>query len=119
MLSEFLIELKLSEEQEKTAQIVTGPGSSTHVKPSACTEYVNASNGKVQPKGKGKGGDGKNGKQNWRQGCSDYWRPDGCQLDITAQKETIPVDKQADAQFAVRSREHPASQRCRSCQRCS
>ena len=31
-------------------------------------------------KGKGKGQQGKGGKQNWRQACSDYWRPDGCNL---------------------------------------
>ena len=36
------------------------------------------SKGKVQ-KRKGKGGEGKSGKQNWRQLCNDYWKPDGCQ----------------------------------------
>ena len=42
MLSEFLIELKLNEEQEKITQIVTG-NSGTQMKPSAYDEYVNAS----------------------------------------------------------------------------
>ena len=79
MLSEFLIELKLNEEQ-KITQTVTG-SSNAQTKPSAYDEHVNASKGKVQQKGKGKGGEGKNGKQNfnWRQPCNDYWRPDGCQ----------------------------------------
>ena len=58
MLSEVLIELKVNEEQEKITQIVTG-NSGTQVKPSAYDEYINASKGKVQQKGKGKGGDGK------------------------------------------------------------
>ena len=33
----------------------------------------------MQQKGKGKGGDGKGGKQNWRLPCNDYWKPEGCQ----------------------------------------
>ena len=78
-LSEFLIELKLNEEQEKITQIVVTGSSGTQVKPSAYDEYVNASKGKVQQKGKGRGGDGKGGKQNWRLPCNDYWKPDGCQ----------------------------------------
>ena len=42
MLSEFLIELKLNEEQgEKITQIVTG-ASGTQMKPSAYDEYINA-----------------------------------------------------------------------------
>ena len=78
MLSEFLIELKLNEEQEKITQIVTG-NSGTPMKPSAYDEYINASKGKMQQKGKGRGGEGKGGKQNWRQPCNDYWKPEGCQ----------------------------------------
>ena len=62
----------------ETTQIVTGSiGAQT--KPSAYEEYVNANKGKVQQKGKGWGGEGKGGKQNWRLPCSDYWKPDGCQ----------------------------------------
>ena len=71
MLSEFLIELKLNEEQEKITQIVTS-SNNAQMKPSAYDEYVSASKGKVQQKGKGRGGEGKNGKQNWRQPCNDY-----------------------------------------------
>ena len=56
MLAKFLIELKLNEEQDKIAQIVTG--SSSSAKHSMCDEYVNASKGKVPSKGKGKAGDG-------------------------------------------------------------
>ena len=53
MLSEFLIELKLNEEQEKMTQIVTG-SSGTQMKPSGYDEYMNANKGKVQQKGKGR-----------------------------------------------------------------
>ena len=60
MLAEFLIELKLHEEQDKIAQIVTG--SSSTVKHSMYDEYIYASKGKVSVKGKGKQGDGKGGK---------------------------------------------------------
>ena len=52
MLAEFLIELRLHEEQDKIAQIVTG--SSSTVKHSMYDEYINASKGKVLAKGKGK-----------------------------------------------------------------
>ena len=52
MLAEFLIELRLREEQDKIAQIVTG--SSSTVKHSMYDEYINASKGKVPTKGKGK-----------------------------------------------------------------
>ena len=62
MLAEFLIELKLHEEQDKIAQIVTG--SSGTVKHSMYDEYINASKGKVSAKGKGKQGEGKGGKSN-------------------------------------------------------
>ena len=55
MLAEFLIELRLHEEQDKIAQIVTG--SSSTVKHSMYEEYINASKGKVPAKGKGKQGD--------------------------------------------------------------
>ena len=78
MLSELLIELKLNEEQERTTQIVTGSGN-TQMKPSVYDKYVHASKGKVQSKGKGKGGEAKSGKRRWRQPYNDYWRPDGCQ----------------------------------------
>ena len=60
MLAEFLIELRLHEEQDKIAQIVTG--SSSTVKHSMYEEYINASKGKVPAKGKGKQGDGKGAK---------------------------------------------------------
>ena len=63
MLAEFLIELRLHEEQDKITQIVTG--SSTSVKHSMYDEYINASKGKVPAKGKGKQRD-------------DYWKPGGC-----------------------------------------
>ena len=56
MLAEFLIELRLHEEQDKIIQIVTG--SSTSVKHSMYDEYVSASKGKVPAKGKGKQKDG-------------------------------------------------------------
>ena len=78
MLSEFLIESKLNDEQEKITQIVTGCNN-VQMKPSAYDEYVNAGKGKVKLKGKGKGREGKNGKENWRHPCNDFWRPDGCQ----------------------------------------
>ena len=53
MLAEFLIELKLHEEQDKIAQIVTGTTGT--VKHSMYVEYINASKackGKVPAKGK-------------------------------------------------------------------
>ena len=49
-LSEFLIEVKLSEEQDRMAQIVTD-ANGTQMKPTAYDEYVNANKGKIQ-KGK-------------------------------------------------------------------
>ena len=76
MLAEFLIELKLREEQDKIAQIATG--SSGTVKHSMCDEYINASKGKVPVKGQGKQGDGQGGKSNWRSACEEYWKPGGC-----------------------------------------
>ena len=76
MLAAFLIELKLHEEQDKIAQIVTG--SSSTVKHSMYDEYINASKGKVPTKGKGKQSDGKGGKAKWRPPCDDYWKPGGC-----------------------------------------
>ena len=48
MLAEFLIELKLHEEQDKITQIVTGSNGS--VKLSTYDEYINASKGKVPSK---------------------------------------------------------------------
>ena len=75
MLAEFLIELKLHEEQDKIAQLVTG--SSSTVKHSAY-EYINASKGKCPIKAKGKQGDGKGAKSKWRPACEDYWKPGGC-----------------------------------------
>ena len=50
MLAEFLIELKLNEEQDKITQIVTG--SNGAAKHSMYDEYINASEGKVPSKGK-------------------------------------------------------------------
>ena len=76
MLAEFLIELKLHEEQDKLAQIVTG--SSSTVKHSMYDEYINACKGKVPVKGKGKQGDGKGGKSKWRAACDEYCKPGGC-----------------------------------------
>ena len=78
MLSEFLIEVKLSEEQGKISHIVAGANGS-QMRPTAYEERVNASKGKIQ-KGKGKGSDGKGSTKNWRQPCSGYWKPDGCNL---------------------------------------
>ena len=76
MLAEFLIELKLHEEQDKIAQIVTG--SSSTVKHSMYDAYINPSQGKVPVKGKGKQGDGKGGKSKWRAASDEYWKPRGC-----------------------------------------
>ena len=66
VISEFLIELKLNEEQRKITQTVTG-ATNTQKKPTAFDEYVKASKGKVQ-KGKGKGAECKGNKQNWLKG---------------------------------------------------
>ena len=52
MVAEVLIELKLHEEKDKIAQIVTG--SSSTVKHSMYDDYINASKGKVPEKGKDK-----------------------------------------------------------------
>ena len=46
-LSEFLIEVKLTEQQDKIAQIVTD-SAGTQMKPMAYDEYVNASKGQRQ-----------------------------------------------------------------------
>ena len=51
MLAEFLIKLKLKEEQDKISQIVTG-SSGSQVTLSAYDEYINASKGKYHPKEK-------------------------------------------------------------------
>ena len=53
MLSEFLIEAKLSDERGKITQIVTG-ASRAQMKPTAYDEHINASKGEIQ-KGKGRG----------------------------------------------------------------
>ena len=76
MLAEFLIELKLHEEQDKIAQIITG--SSSTAKHSMYDEYINASKGKVPVKGNGKRGDSNGGKSKWRTACDEYWKPGGC-----------------------------------------
>ena len=76
MLAEFLIELRLHEEQDKISQIVTG--SSSSVKHSMYEEYINASKGKVPAKGKGKQSDGKGAKSKWRPACEEYWKRGGC-----------------------------------------
>ena len=47
MLSKFLIEVKLSEEQDKIAQTVSG-SNGAQMKPTAYDEYVNANKGKMQ-----------------------------------------------------------------------
>ena len=90
MISEFLIEVQLNEEQDKITQIVIG-ASKTHVKPKVYNEYVNASKGKIQ-KGKGKGAEG---------------NQMDATLDITA-PSTILVDSLEDAQSVdPRSTTHP------------
>ena len=75
MQAEFLIELRLHEEQDKITQIVTGSG--TSVKHSIYDEYVSASKGKVPAKGKGKQKDGKGTQSQWRPPCDDYWKSGG------------------------------------------
>ena len=77
MLAEFLIELRLHEEQDKITQIVTG--SSTSVKNSMYDEYISANKGKVPTKGKGKQREGKGSHPQWRPPCDEYWKPGGCQ----------------------------------------
>ena len=76
MLAEVLTELKLHEEQDKIAQIVSG--SSGTAKHSMYDEYINASKGKIPVTGKSKQGDGKGGKFNWRATCDDYFKPPSC-----------------------------------------
>ena len=101
MRSDFLIELKLNEEQEKITQIVTG-GSGTQMKPSAHDEYINVSKGKVQQKGKGRGGEGKGGKQNWHLPSNDYWKASGSlkiASMVTIAQDIIPDDNQEDVRF--------------------
>ena len=95
MLEEFLIELKLYEEQNKITQIVTG--SSGSVKLSMYDDYINASKGKIHSKGKGKGGSGKGGKSSWRAPCNEDWKPDGCSQD-TSVRSIIQRDSQDDVQ---------------------
>ena len=90
MLAEFLIELKLHEEQDKIAQIVTG--SSRTVKHSMYDEHINASKGKVPTKGKGKQSDGKGGKARWRPACDNYWKSGGCSRTYLSQ---VPSKKTA------------------------
>ena len=64
MISEFLIELKLNE-QEKITHVAIG-SNHPQMKPTAYDEYANANKGKAQ-KGRGTGGEGKGSKQNWQQ----------------------------------------------------
>ena len=71
MLAEFLIELRLHEEQDKITQIATG--SSSSVKHSMYDEYINASKGKLPAKEKGKQREGKGQQSKWRPACDDYW----------------------------------------------
>ena len=73
ILSEFLIEVKLTEEQDEIAQIVAG-SAGVQTGPTAYDEYVNASKGKVQ-NGKSNGTDAKRTLKNWRQPCSGFWGP--------------------------------------------
>ena len=49
------------------------------MKPTAYDGYINVSNSKVQ-KGKRRGAEGKGNTENWRQPCSDDWKPDGRNL---------------------------------------
>ena len=77
-MSEFLIDVQPSKEQDKITQVVTG-ASGAQMKPTTYDEYISASKGKAQ-KGKGKGTDSKGTINNWRQPCTDYWRPDGGNL---------------------------------------
>ena len=69
MLAEFLIELRLNEEQDKITQMASQfvTGSNGAAKHSMYDEYINA-----------KGGDGRGGKSNWRAPCNEFWKPDGC-----------------------------------------
>ena len=60
LAEEFLIELKLHEDQDKITQIVTG--SNGAAKHTMYDEYFNASKRKVPSKRNGKGGEGKGGK---------------------------------------------------------
>ena len=99
MLAEFLIELKLNEEQDKITQIVTG--SNGAAKHSMYDEYINASKGKVPSKGKGKGGDGKGGKSNWRAPCNEAMNS-GSQT-VAHKDITVRSIIQGDSQGDVRS----------------
>ena len=106
MLAEFLIELKLHEEQDKIAQLVTG--SSSTVKHSMYDEYINASKGKVPMEGKGKESDGKGGKSRWRPPCDDYWKPGGCSQEHNCPK--YHPRKQPGRCSICGSTRHPTSQ---------
>ena len=80
MCAEVLIEVKVVEEQDGTAKIVTGASSSTmkpSARPSARDHFANASQSKAQ-KGKGRGK--QQGKTTWPAPCQDYLEPDGCSL---------------------------------------
>ena len=96
-LAEFLIELKLHEEQDKIAQIVTG--SSSTGKHSMFAEYISASKGKVPAKGKGKQSDGKGTKSTWRPACDDYWKPGGCSARTQLPEVSSLSDSQADVRY--------------------
>ena len=108
MLSEVLmiIEVKLSEEQDKIAQTVTG-SNGAQMKPTTYDEYVNASKAKTQ---KGKG-NGKGTSKNWRQPCADYWEPDSCSLGHNCPKHH-PRRKSGRCAFCG-STKHYTSQRKR------
>ena len=109
MLAEFLIELKLHEEQDKIAQIVTG--SSSTVKHSMYDEFINASKGKAPTKGKGKQSDGKGGKARWRPACDDYWKSGGCSQGHNCPK--YHPRRQPGRCAICGSTRHPTSQRTR------
>ena len=69
MLAEFLIELRVVEEQEKITQIVNGMTAGT-LKPTLYDEYISASKGKLV-KGRGKSGDPKGQPRTWKVPCQD------------------------------------------------
>ena len=100
MLAEFLIELRLHEEQDEITQIVTG--SSSSVKHSMYDEYINASKGKVPAKAKAKASNAK-AKVNSLSG-DQHAMTIGSQAvahkAITVQS-IIQDDNQVDVQYAV------------------
>ena len=97
MPSEFLIELKLNEEQEKITQIATG-SNNAQMKLSAYDEYVNANKGKVQQRVKGKE---ETGKVESRTGDSLVMMTGSLMVAnmVTIVQSIIPDDNQDDVHF--------------------